>query len=168
MIKIPESFKTYAVVARVAYHEKVTIGDYLIEDKFICNSLEDKVRDYNMDGKLGPGEDKIYGETAIPFTPQGYCYMARVENHRKFGICIRVFGVPHFEGILSHAGNTAKDTLGCVLAGERTTNGTIIRSKISLKKVTDKLLTKVKMGEKFPFFVKDKYKFQRDENNLIT
>lgn len=157
MYKIPTQYKTYAAIFRWAKKEKHTIGDYYVEKAKICNSLEDRVRDYNKDGDLlDAGETKIFGETAIPYTPKGYCYMACVEKHKKFGMCLRLFGVPHFEGILSHAGNKPDDTLGCILPGNNNIKGKVTDSRICLDKIIEKLLTKVKIGEKFPFFVKDR------------
>ena len=39
-----------------------------------CYTLEDTVRDLNMNGKFDGDEKKIYGKTAIPFSPKGKPY----------------------------------------------------------------------------------------------
>lgn len=157
MYNIPKTYKTWVTIKRYAYHQNFTIGDYHVENEKICNSLEDKVRDYNQDGDLlDEGETKVYGETAIPYTPTGKCYLAWIENHRKFGLCLRIFGVPHFEGILSHTGIKPSHTLGCILAGEYTLTGELKDSRKNLNKIINKLRKKVDIGEKFPFFVIDK------------
>ena len=157
MIRAPKDYKTYAAIYRWAKKINYTIGDYFVEDEKICHSLEDKTRDYNKDGDLlDAGETKIFGETAIPYTPKGYCYEARIEINTKFGRHIRFFGVPHFEGILSHTGCTPKHTLGCILAGQNNVKGELRNSRKCLDKIIDKLLTKVEVGEKFPFFIKDR------------
>lgn len=39
-------------------------------------------------------------------------------NSKRFGLCFRLREVPEREGILIHAGNTFKQTSGCILVGE--------------------------------------------------
>lgn len=157
MYKIRGIPKTYCVVYRWALQENYTIGDFFIEKSKICNTLEDKVRDYNKDGDLqDKGEAKVFGETAIPYTPEGFCYLAWIENNPKFGICLRIFGVNDFEGILCHSGNEPRNTLGCVLVGINDKKGWVSNSRVCLDKICEKLLTKVGMKEKFPFYVKDR------------
>lgn len=157
MYTTPEKFKVSVTVYRWAKLMNYTIGDYHVDDKKICNSLEDKVRDINKDGDLlDEGETKVYGKTAIPYTPEGKCYFAWVEKHSKFGMCLHIFGVPHFEGIFSHCGNIPEHTLGCILAGYNTQKGMVTNSRKAMNALIMKILEKVDIGEKFPFFVKDR------------
>ena len=156
MYKVRGNYKTSVSILRYALKETYTIGYYCVEDEKICNSLEDRVRDYNRDGDLLDEEEtKIYGETAIPYTPEGFCYMARIEVNQHYGRHLRLFGVPHFEGILSHTGIKPEHTLGCILAGNNTVKGELRDSRKCLDMIIDKLLTKVNIGEQFPFYVKD-------------
>lgn len=145
------------MVERWAKKEKHTIGDFFVEKEKMCNTIEDTVRDLNKDGYLSdPGEQKVYAETAIPYTPKGYCYEAWIEKHAKFGMCLRLFGVNSFEGILVHTGNTAEQSAGCILVGNNTKVGYVSNSRVCLDKIIDKLLKKVEMKEKFAFYVIDR------------
>lgn len=95
-----------------------TIGKLYINEKYFCETLEDKVRD------LGK-EPKVFGQTAIPFGS----YQIQVSRSPKFGRDLpRLLNVPHFEGILIHRGNTNKDTNGCILLGENKIKGMVINS----------------------------------------
>ena len=161
MYRIRGSYKTYARVERWAKKDKYTIGDFFVEEEKICNTLEDKVRDINQDGDLlDEGEDKIYGETAIPYTPEGFGYEAWIEDHPKFGMCLRVFGVNQFQGILVHTGNKPEHTLGCILVGYNTSKGMVLNSRKALDSIIKRLRTKVGMKEKFAFYVTDR----KDDN----
>jgi hypothetical protein len=52
----------------------------------------------------------------------------------------RLLNVRHFDGILIHAGNTAKDTHGCILVGRNTEKGKVTNSKATF----DRLFTLMK------------------------
>lgn len=81
-----------------------TIGDLYIDGRFFSNSLEDIVR-----------PEKIKGETAIP----AGTYRVEVTYSPRFKRPLPfLFDVPGFEGVRIHAGNTDKDTEGCILVGE--------------------------------------------------
>lgn len=105
---------------------KYTIGSLYVDGVYMCDTLEDTVRDKNMDGDLNdPGEQKIYGETAIPFGE----YEVILNRSPKFGRDLpRLLNVPHFDGILIHRGNEAKDSAGCILLGENKEVGRVINS----------------------------------------
>ena len=45
----------------------------------------------------------------------------------------RLRDVPGFDGILIHPGNTALDTLGCILVGKNTKVGQLTESKATFK-----------------------------------
>lgn len=119
-----------------------TIGKLYIDGNYFCDTLEDRVRDYNKDGDLlDAGETKVYGETAIPYGT----YDIVLAMSPKFGrILPRLQNVPHFDGILIHAGNSASDTLGCILVGVNDKKGWVSQSR----KHEDELVTKMKIDEK--------------------
>lgn len=114
--------------------ENYTIGSMFVNGEYFCDTLEDKVRDLNKDGDLNDkGEGKVYGETAIPYGE----YEVVVKHSPKFKRMLpRLLNVPHFEGILIHRGNTAKDSAGCILVGENKVKGKVINSTIYENKLT--------------------------------
>lgn len=105
--------------------EEYTIGRLSINSVFFCNTLEDTVRDINMNGTFDCGEFKIKGHTAIPYGE----YEIIVNYSPRFKRELpRLLNVPHFDGILIHRGNTHKDSSGCVLVGENKKKGMVINS----------------------------------------
>lgn len=113
-------------VKRVALKPTYTIGKLYIDGAYFCDTLEDPNRDHNKDGDLNDiGEGKVYGDTAIPFGT----YKMILNVSPKFKRLLpRLLNVPHFEGILIHRGNTAKDTHGCILVGKNTEVGKVTNS----------------------------------------
>jgi len=102
-------------VKRIALRPTYTIGKLYINGKYYCDTLEDTVRDLNQNGKFDNGEQKVYGQTAIPYgtyrvlwtySPKFKKYMPEIKD------------VPEFSGVRIHSGNTATDTLGCILVGQ--------------------------------------------------
>lgn len=89
---------------RNRYTDQSTTGTLLINDEFFCWTLEDRDHD-------GP---KIPGETCIP----AGVYKVVIDWSNRFQRQMpHILDVPDFEGIRIHAGNTDKDTAGCVLVG---------------------------------------------------
>lgn len=104
------------LVQRIAKKDNYTIGRLSIDGKYVCDTLEDKVRE--------PGV-KVAGKTAIPAGR----YRVIVNVSPKFGRELpRLLDVPGFEGILIHRGNTPEDTAGCILVGENRAKGKVLNS----------------------------------------
>lgn len=102
-----------------------TVGRLFVDGKFLCNTLEDTVRDLS-------NEKKVYGKTAIPYGEYKVVY----NWSPKFGRNLpRLLNVPVFEGILIHPGNTADDSAGCILVGRNTEVGRLTESRYTSDKL---------------------------------
>lgn len=107
--------------------EKYTIGKMFLDGVYFCDTLEDTVR---------PKGVKIYGETAIPAST----YKVVLSYSPKFKrVLPEVLSVPNFSGIRIHRGNTAKDTLGCVLVGKNKVVGGLTESADTEIKLMERL-----------------------------
>jgi len=122
-----------------------TIGSLFIDGLYFCDTIEDKVRDFNKDGDLlDPGEDKVYGETAIPYGK----YDVELSMSPKFKRLLpMVLNVRHFTGIRIHRGNTARDSHGCILPGENKVKGKVINSTPYEKEIVKLMKEATKRGE---------------------
>ena len=103
------------------------------------------MRDFNKDGDLlDPGEDKVYGETAIPYGK----YDVELSMSPKFKRLLpMVLNVRHFTGIRIHRGNTAKDSHGCILPGENKVKGKVINSTPYEKEIVKLMKEATERGE---------------------
>ena len=92
---------------------------------------------------LARGEKKVAGKTAIP---EG-TYDVVVTMSPRFGMNLPLLlDVPGFEGIRIHAGNNAEyDSRGCILVGERNAPGMIINSRVTLRRIIDKMMRERKI-----------------------
>lgn len=106
--------------------ETTTLGSLFIDGEWFCWTLEDKVR-----------RDKIYGSTAIPFGEYRVVVTWSPRFKRQLPLLI---GVPGFDGIRIHPGNTHKDTEGCLLVGEERHGETILNSRKAFDKLYNKLV----------------------------
>ena len=123
------------LLKRVALRETYTIGKMYIDTHYFCDTCEDRVRDIEREGK-------VYGKTAIPYGTykvtlgvQSPKYSQRASYDWCKGYLPRLMNVPHFDGILIHAGNTAEDSAGCILVGENKVVGKVINSMATLKRL---------------------------------
>lgn len=99
--------------------ELSTPGQLILGAKRMCYTLEDPVR-----------EGKIAGVTAIP---EGTYQIIRSFSPRFKVQMALLLRVPNFSGVRIHAGNTAKDTEGCILLGaQRVNSDTIGSSRVAV------------------------------------
>lgn len=114
------------------------LQDYCLNQVFLCNVLEDAVRDLNKNGKFDNGETKVQNKTAIPYGEYKIdmdTVSPRFSNATKYpkyarygGKLPRLLGVDSFSGVLVHAGNTHSDSSGCLLVGENKAVGKVLNS----------------------------------------
>lgn len=123
------------LLKRIALRETYTIGKLYVDNHLFCDTCEDKVRDIEREGK-------VYGKTAIPYGTykvtlkvQSPKFSQRASYDWCKGYLPRLLNVPHFDGILIHAGNTAEDSAGCILVGENKVVGKVINSMATLKRL---------------------------------
>lgn len=131
-------------VERLWPRENYTVGRLYVNNEFFSNTLEDKIIDKNKNGIFDNGEKKVYGESAIPYGKYKVIY----NWSPKFGRNLpRLLDVPHFEGILIHPGNTAKDSFGCILVGKNTSKGMLSESRYISDKLNELIGAAQKRGE---------------------
>lgn len=112
---------------RYVINKTSTIGKLFINDEFFCWTLEDKI--------MPPGE-KVPGETAIP----AGTYKVTVTHSPRFGRVLPLLNdVPNFKGVRIHAGNTVKDTEGCILVGQAYEGETLRESRKALDRLLEVL-----------------------------
>ena len=112
---------------RLYLKKTYTVGKLYIDNKYFCDTIEDRVRDMNQDGDLlDPGEEKISGKTAIPY---GVYDIILSVSQRFKRVLPLLLNVRHFEGIRIHKGITAVDSAGCIIVGKNKIRGGVLNSK---------------------------------------
>ena len=128
---------------RIAFKESYTIGKLYVDGIYVCDTVEDK--DRGLDDSMSEEEikkKKVYGETAIPYGT----YKVSITYSPKFKKNLPlVESVKGFEGIRIHSGNTAKDSLGCIIVGKNKKVGMVLDSRATMEKLMKVLNTKEKI-----------------------
>lgn len=132
---------------RVAKKPTYTIGKLYIDGKYFCDTLEDKDRGLTQSMTLEQIKKlKVYGETAIPtgtYKINMHTISQKFKNSswaKEFGgVVPRLEGVPGYEGVLLHPGNSAEQSLGCILVGKNKVVGKVLESQIIWKALMKRL-----------------------------
>lgn len=137
---------------RIAKKDSYTIGKLYIDGKYQCDTIEDKDRGLKQDDDLRLIDKvKIYGETAIPVGD----YSVIVSYSPKFGKNLPLLEhVPCFSGVRIHSGNTAKDSLGCIILGENKKVGQVINSRATCARVLPLIEAAYAKGERISIEIK--------------
>ena len=132
-------------VNRIFKASNYTIGELSVNNNYVCDTLEDKVR---ADGK------KVYAETAIP---TGTYTLVLSYSNRFKKVMPEILNVPNFSGIRIHCGNSSKDTEGCLLVGkwDGKTENWISDSKNSYNKLYPLLEEAFNKKENITITIKD-------------
>ena len=138
------------ILTRIAKRPNYTIGRLEVREQvddefltgtktsYICDTLEPTWRDYKH------GAHKMKGRSAIP---EGR-YPVVITYSPKFKQWLPILvGVPMFKGIRIHAGNTVKDTTGCILVGENKVKGMVFNSRLWLNRLKEKIVEAKEKGE---------------------
>ena len=140
---------------RTALKATYTIGHlyYIAESGtkvYICDVVEDKVRDINKNGKFDNGEVKIKSQTAIPYGTYNVTLnikSPKFSNYTKYpyakkyrGYLPRLLRVKHFDGILIHCGRTERSSAGCIIVGYNKVVGQVVNSEDAFYKLMDGFL----------------------------
>lgn len=149
--------KMELVVDRKWKKQDYTISNLTIDGKWFCNILEDT--DRGLDDSMSIAEIKKLKKPSITAIPRGtyevtldvisprFCtkpFYKQVCNSRL----PRLLNVKGFEGILIHAGNTDKDSAGCLLVGLNTVKGKVTSSQDTFTKLYKALKEGRDRGEK--------------------
>ena len=138
------------ILERIAKRKAYTIGRLSIleevvdeystgtAERYFCDTLEPTWRDYKN------GAYKVKGRSAIP---EGR-YAVVISWSPKFEAWLPILlGVPKFEGIRIHAGNTSEDAEGCILVGKNREVGKVLDSRIWLHRLKQKIVEAKDRGE---------------------
>lgn len=127
------------LLKRLAFTSDYTEGKLYIDDVYFCDTLEHKDRGLIQTMPIQEiRQIKVYGKTAIPLG----IYRILVTMSPKFKKLLPILlRVPGFEGIRIHAGNTVKDSQGCILAGIKSSNGILKDSRKTVEDLINILKT---------------------------
>lgn len=145
------------VVDRKWKKQNYTISNLTIDGEWFCNILEDA--DRGLDNSMSLTQIKELKKASITAIPSGTYEVTLDVISPRFctnsfykqvcdGKLPRLLNVKGFEGILIHAGNTDKDTAGCLLVGVNKAVGQVLNSRDTFKKLYKLLKDKHDKGEK--------------------
>lgn len=127
--------------------DSYTIGALFINGTRFCEVVEDKDRGLHSSMPLKDIEKiKVFGETAIPtgtykvILSYSNKFKTRAWATKYGGLVPELVGVPGFSGVRIHPGNTAADSLGCLLPGENKVKGGVINSTKKYYELMDKYI----------------------------
>lgn len=151
------------VVDRKWKKQSYTISNLTIDGKWFCNVLEDA--DRGLDDSMSIAKIRELKKPSITAIPKGTYEITLDVISSKYrtnsfykqvcnGKVPRLLNVKGFEGILIHAGNTDKDSAGCLLVGINLERGKVLKSQETFRKLY-KMLSEAKLrGEYIQITIK--------------
>lgn len=137
--------------------QSYTISNLYIDGKWFCNCLEDA--DRGLDNSMSEDMIRMLKKPSITAIPRGTYEIildvvspkySKVQFYKDVcnGKVPRLKNVKGFDGILIHAGNTDKDSSGCLLVGQNKVKGQVVNSKETFKQLYKLLQDGKSRGEK--------------------
>lgn len=151
------------IVDRKWKKQSYTISNLTIDGKWFCNVLEDA--DRGLDDSMSIAKIRELKKPSITAIPKGTYEITLDVISPRFctnsfykqvcnGKLPRLLNVKGFEGILIHAGNTDKDSAGCLLVGINLERGKVLKSQETFRKLY-KMLSEAKLrGEYIQITIK--------------
>lgn len=131
---------------RISRRPNYTIGRLFVNGIYLCDTIEDTDRGLTKDMPLEEIQRiKVKSETAIPTGTYQVILNMSARFKRPLPLLI---GVPGYEGIRIHPGNTEKDTEGCILPGLNKVKGQVVESRAQFGKVFSLINDAITAGEK--------------------
>jgi len=124
-------------IVRKTGNSKFTEGRMYIDGEFECFTVEDAVRAV-----------KIQNQTAIP---KGTYNVIMTMSTRFKKVMPLLEGVPNFTGVRIHAGNSSKDTEGCIIVGalnDSMDDDFVGASKVAVSRLYPKIVDALARNEK--------------------
>lgn len=121
------------VLERLQRDSDVTIGSLSVDGDFECWICEDPVREVSGQPVASW---KVKGQTAIPAGTYVIDITMSARFKRELPLLL---GVPGFDGIRIHPGNTAADTEGCLLPGAMRIAKSVGQSRLAFDELFAKL-----------------------------
>lgn len=155
------------VLKRTIFKAYFTVGHLYVDNEYFCDTIEDRDRNITDNDTIDKiNKIKVKGETAIPYGTYNITLdivSPKYSNFKKYPyvkFCNakmpRLLNVKGFEGILIHAGNTCKDTDGCLLVGKYDGLVSVLQSQKTFIALYNKLKEAKDKGEKITIeIVKD-------------
>lgn len=143
--------------------QSYTISNLYIDGKWFCNCLEDA--DRGLDDSMSEDLIRTLKKPSITAIPRGTYEItldvvspkySKVQFYKDIcnGKVPRLKNVKGFDGILIHAGNTDKDSSGCLLVGQNKVKGQVVNSKETFKQLYKLLQDGKSRGEKITIKIK--------------
>ena len=149
--------KMELLVDRKWKKQSYTISNLYINGEWFCNCLEDA--DRGLDNSMSEDMIRTLKKPSITAIPRGTYEItldvvspkySKVQFYKDIcnGKVPRLKNVKGFDGILIHAGNTDKDSSGCLLVGQNKVKGQVVNSKETFKQLYKLLQDGNSRGEK--------------------
>jgi hypothetical protein len=114
-------------------NKEYTEGKLYINGVYFCDTLENPDRGLHQNMRCDAiSKLKVNGETCIPYGEYKIFLTMSPKFKKPMPL---IYPVKFFEGIRIHPGITVRDTEGCILVGEKESEGTLMCSQEVFEKL---------------------------------